>query len=576
MRKERLAQLKEMLDMTRKLIGLDIYYCIYDTDCIVQYMYPEDGDKDGIHVGAKFVDPTGKLEEVLATEKVIHNLIPLESLGICMEGNLIPVYDNGALCGAISSAYIPMNQQQLAARELAVQSIYSLIMSIDLKNNSHCTRLYFDYEKQQFPTDAQHFDDFSEKMFSYLHPEDAAKFKDFTDIPKIQKRLQKEKTLTMECRLHSVLGEYRWAELILTRTNEFDSSGECPVAVFMARDIHERKTKELDILAQLERNNQLLFEQSMTDELTKLYNRKGLVWFGGSLLEKAKKNSWSIYAMVADLNGLKYINDHFGHEEGDKAIRTIAEMLLAVSPSFSIVSRTGGDEFTVLAALEQDSTLPREIEQKLLDTMHAFNENNDLPYMVEVSYGWDLRPASEFDHLDDFLHRADDKMYDMKSRRRLSGRLPGNARSELNRRLGSAKQSVLILSADPAVHTEMAELLDSGYLVSHFETMEGALQRMQTCDEMTLVFVDSRLEGRSAMRQFVQALPEMRRQNVIPILLMDREDAAVIAEEFARGAQDILTRPYNTVLHQYRIRMMSQMGMANRKLGQLLEQQMVK
>ena len=575
MKKERLAQLIEMLDMSRKLIGIDIYYCIYDTNCIVQYIYPEDGDKDGIRIGAKFVDPTGKLEEVLATEKHIHNFIPMERFGFCMEGNIIPVYDNGELCGAITSAYVPMNQQQLAARELAVKSIYSLIMSLDLKNNNHCLRLYFDYEKQQFPTDAQHFDDFCKKMLIYIHPEDASQFQDFTDIIKIQERLCREKTLAMECRLHSISGEYRWAELILTRTNEFESASEPHTAIFMVRDIHERKTKELEILAQLEQNNHLLFEQSITDELTKLYNRKGHVWFGGSLLERAKKNSQSIYAMVADLNGLKYINDHFGHEEGDKAIRTIAEMLQSVAPSSAIVSRTGGDEFTIMMALDQGSTLPVAMEQKLVNTMREFNENSGLPYMVEVSYGWDLRPTSEVANLDDCVHRADDKMYDMKSQRRLSGRLTSSARSELSRRLGSAKQPVFILSSDPAIHAELKELLDSGYIISHIETMEDALPRLESCDEMTLVFVDYRLKGRSAMQQFVRELPEMRRRNIIPIMLMEREDAS-IAEEFARGAQDILTRPYNTVLHKYRIRMMSQMGMTNRKLGQLLEQQMRK
>lgn len=576
MRKERLAQLIETLDTTRKLISIDIYYCIYDTDGIVLYMYPEDGDKDGIRLGTKFVDPTGKLDEVLATEKHIHNFIPMDRFGFYMEGNLIPVYDNGELCGVISSAYVPMNQQQLAAREMAVQSIYSLIMSIDLKNNNHCTRLYFNYDRQQFPTDAQHFDDFCEKMLPFVHPEDAPQLRDFTDLLTMQERLGQEKALTVEGRLRAASGEYRWVELILTRSDEFESSAECNTAVFMVRDIHERKTKELDILDQLERNNQLLFEQSMTDELTKLYNRKGLVWFGGNLLEKVRKNGQSIYVMVADLNGLKYINDHFGHEEGDNAIRAIADMLREVAPDSAVVSRTGGDEFTVLAALEQGSPIPGELEQKLLHTMHTFNETSGLPYMVEVCYGWDLRPASDSANLDEYMHRADDRMYDMKSRTRLSGRLTGNARSELSRHLGSAKQPVFILSADPKVHAELSELLDSGYLLSHFNTIEDALQRMAACEEMTMVFIDQRLEGRPALQQFVRNLPEMKRRNVIPVLLMEREDANAIAEEFARGVQDILTAPYNTVLHQNRIRMMSQMGMTNRKLGQLLEQQMSK
>ena len=571
---EKLEQLKELLDTARKLISIDIYYCIYDTDCIVQYIYPEDGDKDGIHIGSKFVDPTGKLEEVLATEKCIHNFIPLESFGFVMEGNLVPVYDNGELCGVISSAYVPMNQQQLAARELAVQSIYYLIMSIDLKNNNHCTRLYFDYEKQSFPTDAQHFDDFSQKMLSYVHPEDVTRFLDFTEVSKVRERIQTEKTLAMECRLLSVDGEYRWAELILTRANEFEASDDTyNTAVFMVRDIHERKSKEMDILAQLEQNNQLLFEQSMTDELTSLYNRKGLVWFGEKMLAAAKQNGQAVFTLAADLNGLKYINDHFGHEEGDNAIRTIAEMLRETAPENAVVCRTGGDEFIIMAVLEPDSSAPREAESTLLQRMKTFNENSGLSYMVEASYGWDLRPASEPVDLDDCVNHADDKMYDMKSRRRLSGRLPSNAQSELNRRLGSVKQPVFVLSADPAVHAEFAELLDAGYLLTHLETMKDALLQLKTCDEMTMVFVDERLEGGSDIFQFARGLQERRRQNVVPILLTEREDTDMIAEAFARGAQDVLIRPYNTVLNRCRIRLLSQMGLTNRKLGQLLEQQ---
>ena len=82
----------------------------------------------------------------------------------------------------------------------------------------------------------------------------------------------------------------------------------------------------------------------------------------------------------------------------------------------------------------------------------------------------------------------------MVTRRRLADRLTSTARSELNRRLGSAKQPVLILSADPNIHSELTELMDSGYLISHADTMQDALQQLKTCDEMTLVFVDYKLE----------------------------------------------------------------------------------
>ena len=572
MRKERLEQLKQVLDMSRKLISIDLYFCIYDTNCTVLYMYPEDGDKDGIHVGAKFVDPTGKLDEVLATERHIHNFVPMDRFGFFMEGNLIPVYDNGELCGAISSAYVPMNQPQMAARELAVQAIYYLIMSVDMKNNNHLTRLYFNYEKQQFPTDAQHFDDFCEKSVAYIHPEDVEKFLDFTEVSGVRQRLQREKMFTMECRLRSVSGEYRWAELILTRTDELVAGDDMyNTAVYMVRDIHERKAKELDILAQLERNNQLLFEQGMTDELTKLYNRKGLVWFGGNLLEEAKKSGRCIYTLVADLNGLKYINDRFGHEEGDRAIRTIAEMLRDAAPADAVVSRTGGDEFTVMAMLEADSSLPGQLEEKLTKSMGDFNENSGLTYMVEASYGWDVRPAAELANLDDCVNRADDRMYDMKSGRGTSNRFSGTAKNELERRFGSAKKRVFILSADPQTQKDAAALFDADCLLSLFSSPEDAARELAACDGMAILVMDSGPEGQSALR-LVGDLPEKQRQNVIPILLLEREDAGAIEEAFALGVDDVLIKPYNTPLNKGRIKLLSQMHITNRMLTQLLEQ----
>ena len=582
MTKERLQQLIEVLDMTRKLISIDIYLCIYDTNCIVQYIYPDDGDKDGIHVGQKFIDPTGKLEEVLATQKCIHNYIPMDRFGFFMEGNLIPVYEDGELCGAISTAYVPMNQQQLAAREQAVRSIYYLILSIDMKNNNHINRLYFDYARQQFPTDAQHFDDFCEKTAPYIHPEDLAQFRDFSEISRVWERLQSERTFAMECRLLSASGEYRWAELIFTRTDELAASDMYNYAVFMVRDIHDRKSTELAILqrnqeliAQLEKNNQLLFEQGMTDELTKLYNRKGLAWFGESLLKKAKKSDLYIYALVADLNGLKYINDRFGHEEGDRAIRKIAGFLRDAAPDGTIVSRTGGDEFTVMAMLEKDSPLPAELEAKLLRRMKDFNARSGLPYLVEASYGWDARPAVSLVNLDDCVKRADDRMYDMKSRQRMSDHLSVKVREEIDRRFGSEKQNVFVLSADGAVQREIRELFDSDHLFTALEAPAEAARLLDACDDAVILIVDNRLEGQSGV-SFVRDLPEAKRRNVIPILLMEREDPDAIAEAFEAGVEDVLLKPYGSVLNRSRIRQLIQLRITNQKLTQMLEQHVVR
>ena len=577
MTKERLAQLKETLDITRKLITMDIYYCIYDTDRVVLYIYPDDGNKDGIYVGSVFHDPTGKLEEVLETEKCIHNFLPMERFGFSMEGNVIPVYENGELCGAISTAYVPINQQQLAARELAVQSIYYLILSVDMKNN-HCNRLYFNYEIQQFPTDAQHFDDFSEKSVPDIHPEDAERFREFTDISKVWETLQREKTITMECRMRSLTGEYRWAELIFTRIEEYGGGEVYNTAIYMVRDIHERKSKEIEILqknqeliAQLEANNNMLFEQGMTDELTRLYNRKGLVWCGMRLLKEASGSERYIYTMVADLNGLKYINDKFGHEEGDKAIRAIANLLRQVAPEPAIVCRTGGDEFTIMTMLEKDSQLPRELETQLVKSMKDFNHASGLSYMVEVSYGWDFRPAAEIENLDDCINQADKRMYIMKSRRKVPGRYSSKAQSEILRRFGSSKQRVLILSQDKEVQDEISGLFDSGYLLLISETAEDAIRELEDSDEAAMLFVDNQMEGQTGL-QFIRELPETLRKNMVVIPLLAQEDPEVIAEAFDMGVDDVLVKPYDTVLNRYHVTHMCRMSITNRKLSYMLEE----
>ena len=583
MTNEKLKELIGILDTSRKLISVDVYYCIYDTDCIVQYIYPEDGDKDGIQIGTKFVDPTGKLEEVLETEKCIHNFIPMDRFGFYMEGNLIPVYEDGKLCGAISSAYIPMNQQQLIAREMAVQSIYYLIMSIDMKNNNHCNRLYFNYETQQFPTDAQHFDDFCEKSISYVHPDDVEQFQSFTEVSQVYKKLQTQKVLTMECRFLNISGEYRWAELILTRTNEPDESNIYNTAVYMVRDIHERKAKELDILQknqnliiQLEKNNNLLFEQGMTDELSKVYNRKGLVWFGDSLLETAKINNQNIYTLVADLNGLKYINDKFGHEEGDRAIKTIADILQDVVSQSAIVCRTGGDEFTVIDMLEKDSKLPEEIEEKLLRDMRNFNETSNLPYKVEASYGWDCRPALEIKNLDACVNSADNKMYDMKTRTSTLSRFFGESQNKMNRQFVSAKQNVWIVSPSDEFINEVVHLFDPAiHFISTIKSTEKARQKLDDNTEMVMLFIDNRLKEQSGV-EFMKTLTDNQRQNVVPILLIEKEYPDIISEAFDMGMADVLTKPYNTLLHKNRIKLFSKMNTTNLTVVSMLDKNEVK
>lgn len=558
---------------------MDIYYSIYDNKGVVRYIYPEDGNKDGIFVGEVFHDPTGSLEETLQTGECIHNFLPMGVSGTCMEGNIVPVYEYGEICGAVSSAYFPMNRQQLTARDLALKSVYYLILAIHMENG-HCNRLYFNYEKHRFPVDVQHFDIFCERMEGDIHPEDLDKFQEFVLLSKLPQRLKEEKSRTLECRLMDRNGEYRWMEMIFLRVEEQESPKDWEDILFMVRDIHERMVKTLEaleenqaLIAQLKGNNDALLEQSLTDELTQLYNRKGMVFSGKRLLEEAKEQGREFYTFVADLNGLKSINDNCGHREGDRAIRAIAGQLLKSAPEYAVVCRTGGDEFTIMAVLDEGSRVPAEIECRFVKEMEEYNKNSGLPYQVKASYGWEVRPGAKAGTLDECVNAADRKMYEMKERGKVPGCFSEKAQKEISRRFGSTRHKVLVFSLRTEVQTEITSLFDDNYQIFPMETKEEVYRQLQETKELILLFVDRAL-GEPAELSYLQQLPEALRKKAIIILLLPKEDKEFIEQAFTLGADDVLTAPFATELNRWHMRHLIRMNIAARKLSGLLESEL--
>ena len=93
-----------------------------------------------------------------------------------------------------------------------------------------------------------------------------------------------------------------------------------------------------------------LLRLSTRDELTGLYNRRGFFMAAEPLARLAERAGRTFAVFYADLDGLKDINDSYGHQAGDEAIRDAAWILSQTFRSVDIVSRLGGDEFAVLAA----------------------------------------------------------------------------------------------------------------------------------------------------------------------------------------------------------------------------------
>lgn len=170
----------------------------------------------------------------------------------------------------------------------------------------------------------------------------------------------------------------------------------------IARDITERK-----------RAIEELHNLSLTDELTGLYNRRGFLTLVEQQLKHATRTSERFVLVFADLDGLKQINDTFGHHEGSHALVKAAEILKQTFRTSDILARLGGDEFTVLALAASDDNAET-IKTRLQEKIRHFNARRELPYDLSLSVGIVLLDPHSKLSIDDLIRKADAAMYEHK------------------------------------------------------------------------------------------------------------------------------------------------------------------
>ena len=150
------------------------------------------------------------------------------------------------------------------------------------------------------------------------------------------------------------------------------------------------------------------------DPLTGLYNRRGMEKLGKKVVEQARDNNGMLTVICVDIDRLKPINDNFGHEAGDNAILQTANAIKASVPRSSVSTRTGGDEYCIILANDNDE----EIEGYIADIdsfLREYNEGSRLPYEVGCSCGFYSVPANQIESIDSMIKIADAKMYQQKA-----------------------------------------------------------------------------------------------------------------------------------------------------------------
>ena len=124
---------------------------------------------------------------------------------------------------------------------------------------------------------------------------------------------------------------------------------------------------------------------SLLDELTGLYNRRGFYSLAERHLKLSHRTGQKLLLIFADLDGLKQVNDTFGHQEGDRVLLAAAEILRATFRSSDIICRLGGDEFMILAIEAKDGDAAA-LAMRLQQNIACFNARNPL-YSLNLSWG---------------------------------------------------------------------------------------------------------------------------------------------------------------------------------------------
>jgi diguanylate cyclase (GGDEF)-like protein len=179
----------------------------------------------------------------------------------------------------------------------------------------------------------------------------------------------------------------------------------------------ERLIGEIDRLrdqvARLQQRVEQLDELAHQDSLIKLPNRRGFMRELERLIDRAGRYGHQAAMLFVDLDGLKMINDSFGHRAGDEALIEVAQLLTKGIRRSDIVARIGGDEFAILLENSNEDAA-HETAARLVDLVCGceFKHDGDtLPLSIAIG----VAMIDGRDSPDEVMHRADEEMYRRKA-----------------------------------------------------------------------------------------------------------------------------------------------------------------
>jgi len=235
----------------------------------------------------------------------------------------------------------------------------------------------------------------------FLHPEDKKWV-----LQKIQECIEgKTKDYNAEFRMKTKSGNWKW---ILGRGNVVSRDSNGKALRFLGTHVDITLRKEME---------EKLEKLARIDSLTGCNNRG----YGLELLDRQIKLSHRskspLLLAFLDIDRFKSINDNFGHDEGDKVLKEVAELFKSTLREIDIICRMGGDEFLLIFP---DSSLKEAplIKERLNKDLTKLNQTLKKPYKIELSVGLSCYDPANPQPMDELIRIADKNMYEDKKNKK--------------------------------------------------------------------------------------------------------------------------------------------------------------
>ncbi|WP_157041762.1 sensor domain-containing diguanylate cyclase [Nitriliruptor alkaliphilus] len=200
-----------------------------------------------------------------------------------------------------------------------------------------------------------------------------------------------------DVRVRHTDGSHRWVEVVVAEAPQEEERS----VVVTLRDVDARKRAALE-----------LAEAALRDELTGLWNRRGLYALLEAALSIPEDPGYTTAVILGDLDGFKAVNDREGHAAGDEVLRVLARRLEGAVREGDAVGRVGGDEFLVVCSVDGVATVRAIAERVVAVGRRPFNIDG-VDHVVGISVGVAL--AEEGTTVDGLVLQADRALYAAKA-----------------------------------------------------------------------------------------------------------------------------------------------------------------